>query len=300
MTQGVEKYGPVGLLLSSAGRGWRGLQAELRSHGEGVVEWKSTKPDNEICVDISGNGSVVSRRGRDGGDRTISRRGTIWLSPAGSPEGSVALSDPVPAVLHIYLPSCHFAPESLDIDRGPSAALPLRPGAGFQDPLLAEIAFALVAELEVQTSAGRLLADTLATSMVARLVQSHLGLGRPLPGFDHKGLDRTRLSRVLEYIEANLEGDLALDQLASVACLSRFYFARAFKTAIGRSPHQYVSQRRLEHAKTLLARDDRPLVEIALALNFSCQANFTRAFLQATGQTPGRYRRSLRAVVGNK
>jgi len=300
MTQGVEKYGPDGLLLSSAGRGWRGLHAELRSHGEGVVEWKSTKPDNEICVDISGNGSVVSRRGRDGGDRTISRRGTIWLSPAGSPEGSVALSDPVPAVLHIFLPSCHFAPESLDIDRGPTDTLPLRPGGGFHDPLLAEIAFALVAELKVQTSAGQLLADTLATSLAARLVQSHLGPGRPLPCFDPKGLDRARLSRVLAYIEANLEGDLALDQLASVACLSRFHFARAFKTAIGRSPHQYVSERRLEHAKALLARDDRPLVEIALALNFSCQANFTRAFLQATGQTPGRYRRGLRTVVGNK
>ena len=100
---------------------------------------------------------------------------------------------------------------------------------------------------------------------------------------------------MLDYIEANLEGDLALEHLASVACLSRFHFARAFKAAVGRSPHRYVSARRLEHAKALLARDDRPLVDIALALNFSCQANFTRAFAQATGQTPGRYRRSFRS-----
>jgi AraC family transcriptional regulator len=91
-------------------------------------------------------------------------------------------------------------------------------------------------------------------------------------------------------------GDLSLEQLASVACLSRFHFARAFKAAVGRSPHRYVSARRLERAKALLAREDRPLADIALALNFSCQANFTRAFAQATGQTPGRYRRGLRSA----
>ena len=45
----------------------------------------------------------------------------------------------------------------------------------------------------------------------------------------------------------------------------------------------------------MLMRSDQPLVDIALALNFSCQANFTRAFRQVTGQTPGQYRRSFRS-----
>jgi AraC family transcriptional regulator len=98
---------------------------------------------------------------------------------------------------------------------------------------------------------------------------------------------------VLDYIETNLEGELAVDHLASIACLSRFHFARAFKAAVGQSPHRYVSGKRLERARTLLTRGDRPLVDIALALNFSCQANFTRAFRQATGQTPGQYRRNV-------
>ena len=99
---------------------------------------------------------------------------------------------------------------------------------------------------------------------------------------------RRRLSRVLDYVEANLEGDLTLDHLASIACLSRFHFARAFKAATGYSPHQYVSAKRLERAKAFLIRGDHSLVDIALTLNFSCQANFTRAFRQVTGQTPGR------------
>ncbi|SPP96981.1 helix-turn-helix domain-containing protein [Bradyrhizobium vignae] len=89
--------------------------------------------------------------------------------------------------------------------------------------------------------------------------------------------------RVLDYVEANLESELSLDQMASIACLSRYHFARAFKKAVGQSPHRYVSARRLDRAKALLMAGDRPLVEIALALGFSSQANFTRAFTQATG-----------------
>jgi AraC family transcriptional regulator len=292
-SQGAEKYGAAGLLLSSANRGWQALQAELRSHGDGGVAWERTHPDSEICVDLHGNGSIVSRQGRDGGNRAISRRDAIWVSPAGSPEGSITLSDPVPRILHIYLPSRHFTADSLGLDLASSGNPPMHGEDGFHDPLLAAIASALVAELERETSAGPLLADTLAASLAARLVQRQLGR-RPYPGDGRLGpgaIDRGRLRRVLDYIEANLEADLSLEQLAGVACLSRFHFARAFKAAVGLSPHRHVSARRLEHAKRLLRRDDRSLADIALALNFSCQANFTRAFVQATGQTPGRYRR---------
>jgi AraC family transcriptional regulator len=107
-----------------------------------------------------------------------------------------------------------------------------------------------------------------------------------------QGLDRRRLTRVKEYVAANLEGDLTIAQLAKVASLSRFHFARAFKAAVGLTPHQYVSTCRLERAKELLARGEHSLLEIALTLNFSSQANFTRAFHQRTGVTPGQYRRS--------
>jgi AraC-like DNA-binding protein len=71
------------------------------------------------------------------------------------------------------------------------------------------------------------------------------------------GLDRRRLTRVLDYIGANLEDDLTLARLAAVACLSRFHFSRAFKAAVGRSPHHYVSAKRLELAKQLLGKGDR-------------------------------------------
>jgi AraC family transcriptional regulator len=100
---------------------------------------------------------------------------------------------------------------------------------------------------------------------------------------------------VKEYVASNLEGDLTIARLAQVASLSRFHFARAFKTAVGLTPHQYVSTCRLERAKELLTLGEQSLLEIALTLNFSSQANFTRAFHQRTGMTPGQYRRGVRS-----
>lgn len=291
---GVEKYGSAGLLVSSADRGWAGLSAELRSHSNGIVAWKSTQPDTEVSIDIRGNGSVVTRQAAGIFERTVAERGTIWLSPAGLQEDFVDLSDPVPEILHIYLPSSHFSSNSLGVDLDRSVVTSLRYESGFQDPLLTGIASAIVSELQTQTSVGRLLAETLACSLSARLVQNHVSpsLAQPFTRVTREGLDRRRLSRVLDYIEANLEGDLTLDNLASIACLSRFHFARAFKVATGQSPHQFISAKRLKRAKALLIRGDQSLVDIALSLNFSCQANFTRAFRQVTGQTPGEYRRS--------
>jgi AraC family transcriptional regulator len=293
---GAEKYGPAGLLASSADRGWSGLSAELRSHSGGVIAWKNAQPDTEICVDVRGGGSVITRRGGGVIDRTVAERGTIWLSPAGLREDFVDISDPLPGILHIYLGPNRFSQDSLGIDLDESVVASLRYESGFQDPLLAEIAYAILSELQVETSAGRLLAETLACSLAARLVQNHVSPPR-LASLYRKpeGLDRRRLARVLDYIEGNLEGDLTVERLASIACLSRFHFTRAFKAAVGQSPHRYVSRERFERAKTLLVRGDRPLVDIALALNFSCQANFTRAFRQVTGQTPGQYRRNFSA-----
>jgi AraC family transcriptional regulator len=59
----------------------------------------------------------------------------------------------------------------------------------------------------------------------------------------------------------------------------------------------YVSAKRLELAKQLLGKGDQPSAHIALNRQFSCQDNFTRAFREATGQTPAQYRRSVGMIA---
>ena len=290
-----QKLGQTKLLLSSKNRGWSGLSAELRAHGKSVIPWGGSLSDTEVFVDIRGSGSLVTRRASGIADRIVTRRDTVWLTPARWREGSIDIAGDLPEIMHIYLPPSQFSESKLgvNVDDLPQGAL--RYGSAFEDPLLGEMARAIARELQAETSAGRLMVESLANSMAARLVQKYINTSaaESVAFFPRGGLDRRRLLRVLDYIEANLEGDLNLDSMASIAALSRFHFARTFKQAVGLSPHRYVSARRLERAKALLSEGDRPLVDIALGLSFSSQANFTRAFKQATGLAPGEYRREL-------
>jgi AraC family transcriptional regulator len=289
------KHGPVNVLLTSTDRGWSGLSAQLCSVSRAVIPWTTPQSDIRMCVDVRGNKSFITRRAPGFESRIVVRRGTVWLSPPGLQEGSVDIADDMSGVLHIYLPVSHFSLGNFDNDIGESAIGALSYETAFEDPLLAEIGCAIAAELQTETSAGSLLIGALASSLAARLVQKYVtaSSAQSVPRHTVQGLDRRRLLRVLDYIEANLEGDLSIERMATIACLSRFHFARAFRQAVGQSPHRYVSAKRLERAKTLLMHGDRPLVDIALALSFSSQANFARAFRQATGLAPGQYRREL-------
>src|SRR5215510_11959178 len=168
----LNKYGGAGLLASSAKRGWSNLTAELRGHS-GTVIWSNPQPDAEICVDVRGSRSVVTRRLDGVTDSTVSERGTIWFRPAGVQEGLIDMSEPMPAILHLYLSPSRFTPDNLSKGFDRTAIRSLRHEGGFHDPLLAEIAYAIMSELEHETSAGRLLAETLALSLMARLVQNH-------------------------------------------------------------------------------------------------------------------------------
>lgn len=290
-----EPDSPGKLLLSSADRGWSGLSAELCTARRGVVPWRTPQSDIRITVALRNSGeATVTRRAPGIESRILARRGAVWFSPPGLRDGSVDFAQDAPEFLHLYLPLSYFSLGNLSTDTYQSVVGALSFETAFDDPLLAEIGFAVVSELKTETSTGNLLVGALAASLAARLVQRHAGASsaQSFPHQTHHGLDRRRLSRVLDYIEANLEGDLSIDRIASIACLSRFHFARAFRQAVGQPPHRYVSARRLERAKELLTRGDRPLVDIALSLGFSGQANFTRAFTQATGHSPGRYRRT--------
>jgi AraC-like DNA-binding protein len=102
--------------------------------------------------------------------------------------------------------------------------------------------------------------------------------------------DQVRLRRVLDYISMNLDKEITLAQLAAVAALSVFHFARTFTRAMGVSPHRYVSRMRLQNAMAELAAGKLSLAEIAFNARFSSQASFTRAFNRASGLTPGAYR----------
>ena len=107
------------------------------------------------------------------------------------------------------------------------------------------------------------------------------------------GLSARKLRQVTDFIAENYNRDVKLVELAQVAGMSSFHFARQFKRTTGTTPHQYLIQYRVERAKSLLARDDLPLIEVGLRSGFSHQSHFTRLFRRLTGTTPHSYRLTL-------
>jgi transcriptional regulator of acetoin/glycerol metabolism/AraC-like DNA-binding protein len=108
------------------------------------------------------------------------------------------------------------------------------------------------------------------------------------------GLPPGAMRRVREYVDAHLGESMDLAELASIAGLSVFHFARQFKQSAGVTPHSYLVQRRVERAQDLLARTDLALSEIAAAAGFSDQSHLARHFRQMLGTTPREFRWSQR------
>lgn len=103
--------------------------------------------------------------------------------------------------------------------------------------------------------------------------------------------------RVLEYIHANLEISIPVEDMASLIGLSTSYFFRAFKRSFGVSPHGYITVLRLARARELLVGSEEQISEIAVACGFADQAHFSRIFRREAGCPPGVWRRRQRRLL---
>ncbi|WP_440090839.1 AraC family transcriptional regulator [Pseudomonas putida] len=96
--------------------------------------------------------------------------------------------------------------------------------------------------------------------------------------------------RARDFLHANLERDIGLEDLGQACGIDRFRLTRAFKAAFGIAPHAYLIQLRLARARRLLAQGQTP-AEVAVALGFADQSHLGRWFRRAYQLTPADYRR---------
>ncbi len=274
--------------MSSAGRRWRGISAELRYHPIGEIP-PYVASFTQVSILIRGT-TVVTRRSGEIRQRIVGTPGTIGLSPLGVSEDFTYVSKEVEEMLHIFLSPGLFTALAKHTSRDFTAAS-VRYDAGLYDPLIERIAAEIIGELRVETSCGSLLIETLADALAVRLLNSYSSLSvdpfRESRG--SHGLDERRLQRAIDYIHANLTKEITVEDLAGAASLSRFHFSRMFKTVTGQSPHRFISRLRLELSKSLLT-EGRSIADVAHHCGFSSESNFVRSFRRVTGVTPGRYR----------
>ncbi len=225
------------------------------------------------------NGTMMRRR------RTV---GDISVTPAGM-SYSAYWEDELEYVL-VFLKHEFITRATSDFEAHRNAQIVH--ACGPVDPLIRSIGTALVAEIESGQPAGKLYAESLVNTLAVHLLR-HYSTDSVVPDLHFGGLPSNKLRRVTDFIDANLESDLTLTEIADSVDLSQYHFARAFKQTTGLTPIQFLMQRRIELAKQLLSESDLPIVEISLQAGFKNQSHFTTLFRKFTAMTPKAYRNAV-------
>jgi AraC-like DNA-binding protein len=168
--------------------------------------------------------------------------------------------------------------------------LAFTPGIGVDDRVLAALGSAVLPAFKYPDQVNQLFIDSVTRAVVAHVAQSLGGMqasARPLRG----GLAPWQERRAKEVMDANLDGEISLGELANHCGLSISHFSRAFRQSTGTSPHRWLLNQRVEKAKRLLRDRQSPLSEVALACGFADQSHLTRVFTKLSGAGPAAWRR---------
>lgn len=240
-----------------------------------------------LCLHLGQPVPVSYRVGH--GERTGTRlHGQFCVVPAGS---STRWTLSKPAVSLLLRLSPMLMRETADAMRMNSGNRDPAPAIHVRDPQIERIGWMMQAESRDDYPGGRLFADGLASALAARI----LVLQSTAPPFSlQRALPPPRLRRVIEYIEAHIDEDLSLAELAAVAGYSVSHFKPLFRNATGTSAHAFVMQRRVERARLLLISGSMTATEIALAAGFAHSSHMARCMRRLLGIAPGQIAASSR------
>lgn len=99
-----------------------------------------------------------------------------------------------------------------------------------------------------------------------------------------------KFMNVCNYITDHCTENISVDDLANLAGFSKFHFARLFKQFSGMSCYDYLTQKRIAHAETLLIQPNLSITEVAMRSGFGSLSTFNRIFKAAKNCTPSEYK----------
>lgn len=170
--------------------------------------------------------------------------------------------------------------ESINAER-----VELVPQFKLADPLIQQIAYALKSELESGCLSGRLYGESAAAMLAIHLLKINSPFRQSIQDY-RGGLPKHKLVQVIEYMDEYLDRNIGLSELAQVASMSQYHFARLFKQSMGITPHQYLIGQRVERAKRLLRQYDLSIADVALCCGFANQGHFSYHFKRLVNVTP--------------
>jgi len=166
----------------------------------------------------------------------------------------------------------------------------LAPAIHIRDPQVERIGWMMQAEEQDGHPGGRIFADSLASALAARLLALQTLASRRPAEAPVRALPAWQLRAVQDYIEANLDQDLTLAELAAVAGFSISHFKELFRHAAGIPVHRFVLIRRVERARQLLWEGKLTNTEIALEAGFAHPSHMARCLRQSLNSTPAQLR----------
>jgi AraC family transcriptional regulator len=217
-------------------------------------------------------------------------KGDISITPANMPASYRAEGDDL--FLNVQIPTeflRSIAQEAVELDPD---RLELTTEFRVRDPQLEQTLMLLRTELHKGGGwVGRLYVESLANILAVHLLREY-STTQPQIILYEGGLGDRKILQISDYIQAHLDQDIKLADLAEVTGISQFHFSRLFKQSMGISPHQYLLQQRVEQAKYLLKNSKMAIAEIALQCGFNSQSHLGKSFRDITGITPSNYRKN--------
>ena len=270
---------PSGPLLSSQPGQWNGVHLGYYQHSPHEIP-EIASEQHLVLVHLEAPTQVEQWLGTQF-QRNHFQVGSVLVIPAHTPHQ--ANWDTENRYLILSLDPIIFLDTFLSVEDG--TTIELIPHFVAADPLVHGIGLSLKAELESENLGGQLYADALCTALFAHLFRHYTAQKTTLSS-QARGLPAYQLRRVIEYVDAYLEQDIALADLAAIAQLSPNYFTHLFKQSTGVTPHQYVIQQRVERAKYLLLKGKLAIADIAIEVGFAHQSHLNRHFKRWVGVTP--------------
>ena len=216
--------------------------------------------------------------------------GELFLQPANH-SGFFSWKTTDEAAMFVLKPDflTHVAEESECLNPDKIELLPI---ACHRDPKIEHIARCFIEEMQTEGLGGKLYSETLAVQLVIHLLRNYCTT-QPRFRKPTGGLSPKKLQAAIDYVQANLDANIRLDDLAKVTKTSSSHFCPMFKRATGLTFSQYIMQQRIELGKRLLRKEELPIVEVAFMSGFCSQSAFTKMFKKYTGVTPKTYQRRL-------
>jgi AraC family transcriptional regulator len=272
--------------LSSASSPWEGVLLERHDHGPHRADTHQHL-SHFICLHLSEPAPVAwQSQGRHG--KKIMAPGSVILVSRGT-EDSISFPNAVRRILLNLEPSLL---KRAFPDKDSGRDVEFIDQWGVTDPQIEYVLRALAADLEAGIPAGRIFGESLLCALAVHLQHSYAVAPPRIPQ-PRNGLPRVRLNRVIEYIDANLDREIALSALAETAGMSAHYFSELFKQSVHVSPYQFVLRRRIDRARALLSDRATTVLEAAVRTGFADQSHFSKIFRRVVGVTPTQYRAAL-------